>query len=668
MSVRRSAKVRNVHAHRRLAVFAGPSLPPEERPILEDVTYLPPAARGDVERAARDYDIVLLIDGVFHHDLAPSPKECYAALAHARMFGAASMGALRAVECAPYGFAPLGAIADWYVHELIDGDDEVAVLTHPEKHEALSVPLVNVRHVARLARRRGLLDQTGCDALVRGARGIFYMDRTWDDVIEIAPLAARRALEQIARDEGDLKRLDARFALRTVLRARARGLRPAGDAAAPGAATIAMGPPRESSPVVLPSSVPKSPGTYDRAVPFERTLELLPKLRRRYGITRVADTTYLDRTSIPTYSALVPHSPDLLGVYNGKGMTAQSAMVSAVMEAAERQIGAAVNLPVFRESLRTVGERIDLDACGLRRVARDLVVDCVRGTDLLSGEVVAVPLAMVQCPWFGEKLFDVTSTNGLASGNNLTEATYHAVCELVERHAWTMYHVRCSLVPRFYLGHDVPDRALAPEIALPAGEPNVDRLVREIRAAGLVVRALALPEGTLPLTVIASVTEPNATPPMAHMGLGCALSPAHALTRALTEAVQSRVVDIQAAREDILRSDEPAGSMGAHARRLKAIPTNKWYYDLPAPSTVLGDLEDRAGEDLAGDLQLTLDALREYGVRSVIVVDLSPPDVEISTVRAIVPGLETYVFSGHMGPRARAELNPFGAIERSVSA
>ena len=143
-----------MHAHRRLAIFAGPSLPPDDRPEIDGVDYLPPASRGDVERAAREYDAVLLIDGVFHHDLAPSPKECYAALAQARMFGAASMGALRAAECAPYGFTPLGAIAGWYARDVIDGDDEVAVLTHPEKHEALSVPLVNVRYVARLAHRR----------------------------------------------------------------------------------------------------------------------------------------------------------------------------------------------------------------------------------------------------------------------------------------------------------------------------------------------------------------------------------------------------------------------------------------------------------------------------------------------------------------------------------
>ena len=604
---------------------------------MDGFTYLPPATRGDVERAARDHDAVLLIDGHFHHDLAPSPKECYAALAHARMFGASSMGALRAAECASYGFTPLGAIAGWYAHDRIDGDDEVAVLTHPQTNVALSVPLVNVRYVARLAHRRGLLDARQCETFIAAAREVFYMDRTWADVVALAPSQTRAAIGELAQRFGDLKRQDARFALRTVERWCERIARP----------------------IVLPPSVRKAPGTYDRAVPLAQTIALVPQLRARYGITRLADTTYLDRTGVPTYSALVPRSPDLLGVYNGKGVTAAGAMASAVMEAVERQIGASPQVPVFFESLRVAGERIDLDACGMREDVRERTVPCVRGTELLSGRVVPVPLAMVQCPWFGEKLFDTTSSNGLASGNNLTEAIYHALCELIERHAWTMYHVRCSLVPRFYLGPDAGDIAAAPEIALPSGDDNIDRLVADVQAAGLVIRALALREGELPLTVIASLTEPNATPPMAHMGLGCALSPAHALTRALTEAVQSRVVDIQAAREDILRPDEPAGLMGTHARRLKTMPSRQWLYDVPSDRIALHALVDRASDDVAVDLRIMLEALRSYGIRSVVIVDLSPADLPISVVRAIVPGLETYTFSGHLGPRAHAELNPF---------
>jgi hypothetical protein len=201
----------------RLGVFCGPSLPPEDRISASGVFFLPPAARGDVARAADDYDTLLLIDGVFHHDLAPSPRECYRAAQRARCFGASSIGALRAAECWPYGFAPLGIIARWYIRELIDGDDEVAVLVDPTTQRALTVPSVNVRYVARLSIRRGILSPRDAGLLVDRARDIFYMERTWDDVVELAPPNARAAIRSIAELEGDLKRHDARFALRRLL-------------------------------------------------------------------------------------------------------------------------------------------------------------------------------------------------------------------------------------------------------------------------------------------------------------------------------------------------------------------------------------------------------------------------------------------------------------------
>jgi len=207
-----------MRATMRLAVFCGPSLPPCDRIEHERVDYLLPASRGDVERAAREYDAILLIDGVFHHDLAPSPKECYRAAQHVRMSGASSMGALRAAECWPYGLLPLGIIARWYMREVIDGDDEVAVLTHPQTNAAVTVPSVNVRYVAELARRRKILSRNEAITLVADSRAVFYMDRSWDDVIDATPLHAREAVERIAKNEGDLKRWDARFALRRAMR------------------------------------------------------------------------------------------------------------------------------------------------------------------------------------------------------------------------------------------------------------------------------------------------------------------------------------------------------------------------------------------------------------------------------------------------------------------
>ena len=127
------------------------------------------------------------------------------------------MGALRASECWRYGFSPLGIIARWYIREIIDGDDEVAVLVDPRTQRALSVPLVNVRYVARLAARSGVLSPSAARRMIDVAREVFYADRTWDDVFEAAPPSARAGLRSIVGRNANLKRIDARFALRRVL-------------------------------------------------------------------------------------------------------------------------------------------------------------------------------------------------------------------------------------------------------------------------------------------------------------------------------------------------------------------------------------------------------------------------------------------------------------------
>jgi hypothetical protein len=207
----------------RVCVFAGPSLPECDRVVAPGTTYAPPAARGDIARAAAEYDAILLLDGVFHQDLAVTPKEALAACRRVVLYGAASMGALRAVECRPYGAVPLGAIARWYACGIVDGDDEVAVAMHPHTGVALSVPAVNVRYVAWLAYRRGILDAIDARAWAHSARNaIYYAERSWPATVALAPAPARAALMHIARREGDLKRWDSQFALRRVLRLRER--------------------------------------------------------------------------------------------------------------------------------------------------------------------------------------------------------------------------------------------------------------------------------------------------------------------------------------------------------------------------------------------------------------------------------------------------------------
>ena len=72
-----------------------------------------PARQGDIWRAVRAHRPVAigLIDGVFFHEPAVWHREILWALAEGvHVFGAASMGALRAAELEPFGMRGVGRV------------------------------------------------------------------------------------------------------------------------------------------------------------------------------------------------------------------------------------------------------------------------------------------------------------------------------------------------------------------------------------------------------------------------------------------------------------------------------------------------------------------------------------------------------------------------------
>lgn len=209
-------------------VFLGPSLPhAEARKVLRG-DYRPPARQGDVFRALVDRPrVIALIDGVFesvpsvwHHELLAA----HAAGVH--LFGAASMGALRAAEL-PGVVTPVGEIArrfrrgEW-------NDDALVALLHADAELAyrpITVPWVNAWATARAARRAGVLSARQHRQLLEAATRVFYQARTWRAVLKAtgwaAPLA-QRVLDFVRRGAVDLKAQDARACLAAAKRAGAR--------------------------------------------------------------------------------------------------------------------------------------------------------------------------------------------------------------------------------------------------------------------------------------------------------------------------------------------------------------------------------------------------------------------------------------------------------------
>jgi hypothetical protein len=173
-----------------ITVFLGPSLSRDEaREILPDARFRAPAAQGDLLSCLRldRPQIVALIDGTFHQNLSVWHTEiCYLLSHGVAVYGASSMGALRAVETEAFGMVGVGRVFEWYRDGRITADDEVALLHSDEDwgFRGLSIPLVNVRASLDRAARAGVIDTAVHDQVVELARAIHYRDRQVESLLE----------------------------------------------------------------------------------------------------------------------------------------------------------------------------------------------------------------------------------------------------------------------------------------------------------------------------------------------------------------------------------------------------------------------------------------------------------------------------------------------------
>ena len=406
------------------------------------------------------------------------------------------------------------------------------------------------------------------------------------------------------------------------------------------------------------------------------TLERVRPFLRAVGITRMADITGLDRIGIPVWTAVVPRSADVVSVYNGKGLGEEDARAGAVMEAIERHAAAAPRRPA------AVGSYVALS--GARPTLRPAEVNLelqhgytdetetfwVEGYDLLNSENVLVPLFLAGyyvMGFPGPTVFTVATTNGLASGNSLEEAVCHALCEVIERDAWTLADLIGHRFSRALAGGVLGEGVAGPGAAAWFRDryPNIDpvdlpeaalSLLARFHEAGLRPALKNITSDIGIASILCSVTEAgDAGASRAHIGVGTHPDAGVAVVRALTEAAQSRAVDIQGLREDVSLPDATVDKSRLHVKRSSVVDPRAWYHVPSSRPTRFAQLPSHAHGDVMDDVRLMVRRLRDSGLQHAIAVDLSPPEVPASVVRVIVPGLESWAIDrGRLGRRAAA--------------
>ncbi|HXT16915.1 MAG TPA: YcaO-like family protein [Gemmatimonadaceae bacterium] len=385
-----------------------------------------------------------------------------------------------------------------------------------------------------------------------------------------------------------------------------------------------------------------------RSVAPDEALARARHMGARLGVSRVTDTTRLDRIGIPVFAGIRPDAADhSLCVSAGKGVRPIEAQIGAYMEAVELAVAERCAL---RDAIQPIDPRDVLsrssmsgliDLCPLRGVRHNTAdsVDCVDAEELLSGATVSVPAELVFFPYLPSqgRLFGNT-TNGLASGSTVAEATLHALLEVVERDAVSFMNVRSGVRG----------------VRLDTLPSTVRALLGAIESADCEIAVRELPsEFGLPTFHAAVFDRARIASLTVAAGYGCHADPEIALVRAVTEACQSRLTAIHGGRDDLDRCEarvdaRPAGEHDRIAeeqfRRMAAWPDVASFETVRASVNVGGSVDAALAQILAH--------LQARGVNQVCRVALTLDADEMSVVRVIVPTLECFNRDvARVGPR-----------------
>ncbi len=390
-----------------------------------------------------------------------------------------------------------------------------------------------------------------------------------------------------------------------------------------------------------------------RSSPLAVTLKNAARFAKRLGISRVTDITRLDRLGIPVFASVRPSAHQgSLCVNAGKGLTEDEARAGAYMEAIEfamAEPGASpvklVRAPVL--DILDGRHRTDaiLDFCPTlgAEIRVDEPILCVQATDVLENECL-VPAELVFHPFSSDEprhAYFGSDTNGLASGNSVLEASLHGLLEVIERDICSFQSI-CDTSRYVVLG------------SLPQTQRHVIELMQ---AAGFELIVRCMPNIYKLAYFMAVLWERGVHEPLlVNTGFGCHIDASIALTRAITEAVQSRLSIIHGARDDLAErhrkfQDWHAERRCEYARRLAARLAQK------TPAISFNEVPNRAAQCDSLDAAMTMLAhiLKSQGFARIWKVIFTTQHDPVQVVRVLVPKLECFnEVNRRVGKRLRA--------------
>lgn len=365
------------------------------------------------------------------------------------------------------------------------------------------------------------------------------------------------------------------------------------------------------------------------------TLDWLKPLLKKMGITRVANVTGLDCLGVPVAISIRPNSKHL-AVSQGKGLTLELAMVSAIMESAEGYHIENPASPALHGSYSHLVKSCPLIDPGLFlpgaftiSTLADYPMGWIEAKDIShennhKNKTVFIP-HILSCldttiPHPEYSFLSVT-TNGLAAGNTQEEAICHALYEIIERDSLYRW------------GQLSDDKIAQTHLRIETINSKINSNVLEkFKAADQLIKIWEITSNLGVPSFHCVIKDAN---PIRELGMfrgtGTHLSAEIALSRALTEAAQSRLTLISGTRDDVF-TDQYNNRTSYTYSKTEYVGKRDYQDCLQSDSQI-------TKKDFQQDIQFLTQQLSAKGFHQILIVDHTKPELEIPVVQVFIPGM-----------------------------
>lgn len=403
-----------------------------------------------------------------------------------------------------------------------------------------------------------------------------------------------------------------------------------------------------------------------------------------FGITRLADTTGLDTLGIPTASATLPLTTDVIWVYSGKGLTKENAQNCAIMEALERTSALWPTDSKKNDEILWLTENQMVETYGDNNVLKlryhtevppqkndsDAVVPWILVDSYRNkNQKTWICADFVFCgsrPDRYRKIippYPVSTSNGLGAAVSKEKALSHALLELAERDIVSMHEIAASHGGINLLASIADQAKISKDLIISNYKDHYKDIVYvdietlelpEILRSSIKklnnINIFALPNDfNIPCFVATAEQQVKLGTYQRCQGAAASYDSHTALVKSLLELAQTRATDFQGARED--RTDEEKKRYNSNQKSMWIdIDTGK-----PVPWEAINKNANFVELEKIDDI---VNRFADVGLDKIFVKWFNNYK-DVWSVRVIVPGIETWHATGgegNWGPRARIKL------------